>query len=187
VSRPKLLLFDTGCILEVLRQGLWQHLCSQYRVVVPSIIVRTEARYFNREPGNITPIDLGAEVTAGTIEEYEADLPAMQETLTRWPVAIRDRADAGELEALTYLRVTASEHVPFLTADGPAIQAAVALECGESAMSLDHLLNISGCARAGLERRFRDEFVEEHKRRGLQFLLGSLSPNPVPPGRRRNR
>lgn len=188
MSRPKLLLFDTGCVLEVMRQGLWRQLCEQYRVVVPSVVVRTEARYVDNVPGTITPIDLEQEVAAGRIEEYEGMDIDLQATLSSWPAAILERADAGEVEALTYLRVNGSDGVAFLTADGPAIQAAVALEVGHSAMSLEKLLDVTGCKRPGLEWRFTEAFVATNREKGVRLLLDSVTPpSSRPHGRGRRR
>jgi len=177
LSRPKLLLFDTGCIFEVVRLGLWEHLRNQYRVVVPSTVVHIEACFVVMPDRSRKPLDLQKEVAAGLIEEYTADPTGLAATLSCWPDSIRNRADPGEVEALTYLRTLGTEGVAFLTADGPAIQAAVAMECGDAATSLDWLLNTSGCKRNGLDRKFTDQFITEHRQRGTELLLQSLSPS----------
>lgn len=169
-----------------MRQGLWRQLCTQYRVVVPSVVVHTETRYLDNVPGRLTPIFLEDEVSAGLIEEYQGSDAEIGETLRRWPADIIERADAGELEALTYLRLTGTRGVAFLAADGPAIQAAVALQCGESAMSLEALFRVTGCPRSGLERKYTDAFVQHHRQRGVGHLLTAIS-HAVPQSKGKGR
>ena len=42
-SRPRLLLLDAGAVFQAFRVSVWGALCKTYDVVVPAIIVRTEA------------------------------------------------------------------------------------------------------------------------------------------------
>ena len=81
MNLPKLLLFDTGCIFEVVKLGLWEQLCKRFRVVVPSTVVRDEVLFVNLRPGNITPIDLSHDVAAGRIEEYAASASELKQVL----------------------------------------------------------------------------------------------------------
>lgn len=175
MSRPRLLLFDTGCVLEVMRHGLWRELCRQYQVVVPSVVVHTEASYIDNVPGKITPIDLADEVRQGLIAEYAATPAELADALKHWPAAIRERADDGEVEALAYLRAHGTSDTAFLTADGPAIQAVVALACEGQPMSLEKLFQVTGCSRNGLEWRFTEEFVEKNRSKGVSLMFDGLA------------
>lgn len=186
MSLPKLLLFDTGCILAVMKLGLWQELCARFCVVVPSTVVHNEARYVNMVPGNITPIDLAKDVAAGTITEFTATPAELTQVLSAWPAAIRDRADPGELEALAYLRAHGTTTTAFLTADGPAIQATVALSCDGQPMSLEELLELAGCPKDNLEWPLTRRFVEEHRAKGVAHLLNQVAPDPKRGRRRRS-
>jgi hypothetical protein len=185
MSLPKLLLFDTGCILAVMKLNLWPQLCVRFHVVVPSIIVRNEARYVNLVPGNITPIDLTQDVAAGTITEFEATPAELMQVLKDWPSAIRDRADDGEVEALAYLRAHGTSDTAFLTADGPAIQAAIALNCSGEPMSLEELLQLAGCPKHNLEWPFTKQFVAEQRKKAVAHLLARVAPAPTRGRRRR--
>jgi hypothetical protein len=180
VNRPKLLLFDTNCIIKVMELGLWDHLCQQYRVVVPSIIVHGEAQFFTNAEGRRVEIVLGDEVAAKKIEEFAAELREIAETRRQRPTPILERADDGEVEAITYLRLCGTDGTAFLTADGPAIQACVALQVGDAAISLDALLSASGCGVKTLDRHFTDAFVAEHKQKGMPYLLTAIAPPESP-------
>ena len=184
MNLPKLLLFDTGCIFEVVKLGLWEQLCKRFRVVVPSTVVRDEALFVNLRPGNITPIDLSHDVATGLIEEYAASASELKQVLELWPKAILDRADAGEVEAVAYLRARGTDDTAFLTADGPAIQAAVSIECEGEPMSLEELLQLAGCPRSNLDWQYTKEFVAIHRQKAVDHLLSQLAPPPAR-GRRR--
>ena len=189
MNRPKLLLFDTVCIIKVMELGLWDHLCQQYRVLVPSTIVHGEAQFFRNEDKRRVEIVLADEVATGKIEEYTAGALDLAETLRQWPAAIRERADVGEVEAITYLRLCGAAETAFLTADGPAIQACVALQVGDAAVSLDALLNDSGCGVKSLPRHFTHDFVAEHRQKGMPYFLNAIAPasSQAPPGGTKRR
>lgn len=184
MQRPKLLLFDANCIFEVMRLGLWAELCAQYTVVVPSTVIADEAIYFKPSDWKIEPIDLGAEVQNGTIEEYSATALELAAEKARLPAGLAARTHAGELEALCYLRKSsASERdLAFLTSDGPAIQAAVCLELGDYVRPLSEILDTSGMRRP-LNRQFGPDFVAEHRQRGLAERLAAMTA-PKKKGRR---
>jgi len=187
MNLPKLLLFDTGCIFAVVKLGLWGQLCERFRVVVPSTVVRKEALFVNLWAGNITPIDLASDVAMGLISEYTASATEMNQTLNAWPQAIRNRADPGEVEALTYLRAHGTSDTAFLTADGPAIQAAVAIECEGEPMSLEELLELAGCPRSNLDWQYTKGFVAINRQKAVDHLLSRVSTQPTPSARGRRR
>lgn len=169
-----------------MRQGLWRQLCEQYTVVVPSTVVHTEARFLDHVPGKITPIFLDQEVAGGQIQQFEATPAELAEVLRRWPAPIRGRADPGEVEALAFLQKHQQPDVAYLVADGPAIQAVIALDCAGKPLSLESLFRVSGCPRSDLEWRFTDAFVAKHRAEGLALLMGSLSI-AAPAKRKRRR
>lgn len=182
VSRPSLLLFDTVCIIEAKAQGVWDTLCAQYDVLVPETVV-DEAQRFTTDAGRIFAIDLRPEVQAGKCRIVVASGADMRDTVQLWPQEIRDRADPGEVEAITYLRLNNTGSIAFLTADGPAISAASAMSCGYSAQSLAAICMSTGIKK-NFERRFTDAFVQQHRAAGLQMLL---NPKGSPGGRHSRR
>lgn len=161
-SKPRLLLLDAGAVIAAFRCRGWSALCASYQIVVPSIIVQ-EAQFFRDEAGKRQPIDLAALVEANAITEYEAPLAEFAATGALLHPELRGRVHAGEQEALTYLRTQPTEGVAFLTADGGAIEAAVALGVGECAMSLEAALQ-----RCGQTKRLPEPHTEAFVRRKLQ-------------------
>lgn len=163
--KPKLLLLDNGAVIWTFKTGVWDTLCSRFDVVVPSIIVRVEAVHWEDDEGRRHPIDLAAEVGAGKITEYEAHVAELTTTGALLHPDLRGRIQDGEREALTYLRTHRTAGVAFVTADGPAIEASVALDVSETAMSLESVLRSCGLTKA-LPERHRDSFVQRKLRDG---------------------
>jgi hypothetical protein len=156
--KPKLLLLDNGAIIWAFKTQVWALLCERFDVVVPSIIVRVEAVHWEDGDGRRHPIDLAEEIRAGRITEYEAPLAELKATSALLHPDLRSRIQDGEREALTYLRTHETKGVAFVTADGPAIEAAVALDVSEAAMSLESVLRCCGITKT-LPERHRDSFV----------------------------
>ncbi len=157
--KPRLLLLDNGAVIWAFKACAWDTLCNRFEIVVPSIIVRREAVYWEDSEGHRHPIDLVAEAEAGRITEYEATMSELARTAALLHPELRARVDAGEREALTYLRTHETDGVAFVTADGAAIEASVALDVSETAMSLDAVLRSCGLTKV-LPEHHRDGFVK---------------------------
>lgn len=164
-SKPKLLLLDNGAVIWAFKVRVWSALCDRFDIVVPSIIVRVEAVHWEDDDGRRHPIDLLAEVHSGRITEYAASIPELTVTGALLHPDLRSRIQDGEREALTYLRTHRTDGVAFVTADGPAIEASVALDVSETAMSLESVLRSCGLTKT-LPERHCDSFVQRKLRDG---------------------
>lgn len=172
-AKPRLLLLDAGAVIAAFQCRGWAALCDEYEIVVPSIIV-SEAHFFPDPEGRRHPIDLASLVASNTIEEYEAPLEEFVRTAALLHPELRSRVHEGEQEALTYLRTQPTDGVAFLSADGGAIEAAVALGVGDCAMSLETALQKCGQTKS-LPERHTEAFVRRKVQEGSIRLIQGRS------------
>ena len=175
-AKPRLLLLDAGAVIAAFQCRGWAALCAAYDIVVPSIIV-AEAHFYPDADGRRQPIDLASLVASNTIQEYEAPLAEFARTAALLHPELRDRVHAGEQEALTYLRTEPTDGVAFLSADGGAIEAAVALGVGDCAMSLEAALQKCGQTKR-LPERHTEGFVRRKVQEGSIRLVQGRSVAP---------
>jgi hypothetical protein len=217
-AKPRLLLPDTVVIITAMACGRWQALCDAYDVIVPSIIAFDEMQFFIDKSGRKQYVELvdatmagrhrfvlkpsvsatgGATVASldliggGEFTVWPAPLAELQETRAMLHPELRPRVDAGELEAITYLRlIPEGDGVAFVTADVGAIYATVAFDRAECAMSLEDVL-----AKCGKSTPLDFEFGAEHmkqsvsegmtrKLQGRALAAGTPSVFSRPPRRR---
>jgi len=162
--KPRFLLCDAVSIITAHELGVWDKLCSSYEILVPSIVI-DECEFYRDDQGQRIPIDLRTQVQQGIISEYQANPADFAATSALLHPELRARVHAGEREALTYLRINEPDDVWFVTADGGAIEAAVAFDRGDRAVSLEMVLRRIGITKQ-LEKHHTDAFVVDHRRRG---------------------
>lgn len=160
-KKPRLLLLDAGAIIVAFQSGGWDALCKAYEIIVPSIII-DEAHFYTDADGCRHPIDLQPLVDAGTIQGYEAPLAEFKNTRALLHPELRERVHDGEQEALTYLRTHSIEGVAFVVGDGGAVEAAVALDVAECALSLESALRM-----CGLTKRLPEQHTEAFVKRKI--------------------
>lgn len=166
--KPRLLLLDAGAVIGAFACGGWAALCAAYEIVIPSIVV-AESMFFTDGDGRKHGIDLEPFLSDGRAVRYEADVAEFARTSAILSPELRQRIHAGEREALTYLRTEETEGVAFITGDGAAIEATVALGVAECAISLEDALRRCGSQKP-LPAMLCDAFVREHIRRGGVLL-----------------
>ena len=118
-------------------------------------------------------IEMEPDIAQGRAVRYVASAADFKGTSAFLPPQLRNRVHAGELEALTYLRLGNAHGVAFLTADGGAIEATVVLGFSESAMSLQRALQMCGVTKV-LPYEHTEALVSEAKRRGGTGMLAPL-------------
>lgn len=180
--KPRLVLVDAGAVIHAHRCGGWAQLCSAYEVVVPSIVAGEASFYLDDERKRV-PIDMEPDIALGRVVSYVASVADFKGTSAFLPPQLRNRVHAGELEALTYLRLGNAHGIAFLTADGGAIEATVVLGFSESAMSLQRALQMCGVTKV-LPYEHTEAFVSEAKRRGGTTLAQFAVPKPPEKKRR---
>jgi|GEM_PF-1521403 len=181
-QKPRLLLLDAGAVIGAFACGGWEALCDAYHIVVPATVIG-EARYYLDPGGNQQTIDLEPYIASGRIEVYEASAVELALTISTLHPTIRDRIHAGELEALTYLRLQVDkEGIAFISTDGVAIQVTHAFDAADCALSLDAVLRKCGITKE-LHHMYCDAFVAKHRQQGeILFLQGLLVSGPQRPG-----
>jgi len=171
--KPRLLLLDAGAVIGAFACEGWDQLCKSYHIVVPTIVIG-EARFYHDSVGNQRPIGLDHHIESGLIERFEASATELATTIALLHPYIRDRLHAGELEALTYLRLLEEKSgIGFISADGAAIQATYAFDAARCALSLAEALKRCGITKA-LERKYCEEFVRKHLAEGERLLVQGL-------------
>jgi len=150
-----------------MRHEAWDAVVDAYQVVVPSIVVRTEAIFFIDRKGSRIEIDLSEEAARNRISVAEmlaADIDAVR---LRFTPDFRQRLDAGELEAIAYMLANTDSGMRFVSADGPAIEAAVMLDDDQRVMALAEVLDLCGMSKP-LPRKYSREFTRLHLEEGAR-------------------
>jgi hypothetical protein len=168
-QKPRLLLTDAGAVIQAHRFDVWKHLCVSYDVVVPKLVVG-EAAFFVGADSVRHPIDLDADLQAGTCQVYEAPVDEFRATVMSLPPQLRARVHDGELEALTYLATHRTDGVAFVTADAGAVEAAVVMGISDVPMSLEAALAACGITKT-LPYPHTEAFISEARSRGGQTLV----------------
>lgn len=185
--KPRLLLLDAVAVIAAYRCGGWAAICATYEVIVPAIVIHAEAEFYIDHDGNRVWIDLQRELAEGRIREYAATQSEMAATVAALHPDLRSRIDPGEREALTYLRTQRVDDLVFVTADGLAIEAAVALDHGERVWPLATVLDRIG-HRKTLDYEHTEEYVARKRRDGGQRIaLGRALAPPTAPQSRKKR
>ncbi len=182
--KPRLVLVDAGAVIHAHRCAGWGQLCSSYEVIIPTIVV-DEAAFYIDDDRNRIPIDIGPDLAAGRVTTYSASADEFAATSAALPSSLRARVHAGELEALTFLRVGGTKDTALLTADGGAIEATVILGFSDVAMSLQRALQLCGVTKT-LSYEHTEAFITEAKRRG-GITLAQFAGPAIKPTRKRNR
>ncbi|MHB1329274.1 MAG: hypothetical protein ACYC2K_13845 [Gemmatimonadales bacterium] len=159
--KPRLLLFDAGAVMEAMRLGVWEVLCDQYTVLVPSIVIHSEVQFYVTKNGAKEYVDLQGWVADGRLEEVEASLNEIEALRRRFDIPMRQGLHEGESEALAYMIAHSDKEIYFVTGDGPAWRALAMLGMAEWGISL-----AAACAKCGrtvkAERPFTEEFRDHH-------------------------
>lgn len=203
-AKPRLLLLDSVVVLEAMRQAKWVPLCKHYHVILPSIVVGVELKYFVDmagahhelvlEPVPGSPNQRFRTLTMG-LKTPDADCPVWAGEFAVWEAAPLDYQQTGEMlhsdlsgmvhdgerEAVTYLRLIDDEETTyFVTADAGAIKAAVAFERTENLLCLQDVLTKCGHTVAKLEEHFQSAFLKKAIHAGQAMKIQGRARAPIP-------
>ena len=196
-------------IVAAMRLQRWVPICRAFNVIVPAIIAG-ETQFFDDHEGQRVYVDLRAAPTAGrhrfTVRSSAAAATAVPDPVangefTLWQASgpeflkTRDllhpelsaRVDAGEQEAVTYLRLAADpDTILFATADAGAILATVAFGFSACPVSLEAVLKSCG-QKVALSEEFCDSHVKECVRLGQQRVVTgrALAPPAIAKARKK--
>lgn len=143
--KPASLLLDANAVLTAFSRGVWDALMRNYRVVLPSIVVRAEAQFYVTADGDKKIyLDLEALVTAKAIAEWGATAIQLAAVKARFKTSFSQGLDDGETEAIACLLSGAEPEAVFITGDRIAIHAVTMLDMGDRASCLEEVLELCG-------------------------------------------
>jgi hypothetical protein len=171
ITKPKCLLLDANIVIVAYELSVWLKLVEQCHIMVPSIVVHDEAKFYSRELGGIhEDINLSKLVQEGKISELAATDKELADLYAVFDNVFIEGIDPGEAEALALLRAGKAAEAHFCTGDASAIKALAMLGISEHGISLETLL-----AKFGLQKRLRvqytEQFFNEHIERGRENRL----------------
>ena len=169
--KPRICLLDAGPVIELHRLGIWEAVVDRTLLIVPSIVAREEALFWDSGEGIGRAINLVPLIESGTIEEIAADIDQLTATKALFDPSLVDSIHAGELEALSILRTWPDDDRPaFCTGDRLATIALCLLGFSTLAVSLEELLDRIGLGRE-LGRPFQRDMMKAWIEEGTQRLL----------------
>lgn len=169
-TKPRLFLLDAGPLIELHRLGVWQGVIARAHVIVPGIIAEREAHFWDAGDGVGHPIDIDPDRVAGRIEVIHAEASEVAGVAAQFDATMRERVDAGELEALALLSRSSDDPPRFCSADRMAVVALCLLGFAHLAVSLEQLLREIGLQRR-LENKYRQKTLRDWLEQGRQRRL----------------
>jgi len=164
-TRPNCVLLDADIIIVAHELGIWRWLVHSYRILVPSVVLRTEALFFRTKTGAKANIDLQALVLEGDIEELEATLEELALVSGHFDDAFLDTIHAGETEAIALVLCGRVRDGKVCSGDAHAIQALAMIGCGDCCVSLETLIGKKKTARP-LDRHFTESALRSNLTQG---------------------
>lgn len=165
ITKHRCVLLDANIVIEAHALEIWTDLKEKYDLVIPSIVVIDEVRYFRSSKRVSKPIRLGEEVTTGEIFQLTATVEEYAEINRVFASWFIQALDPGETEALALLRANRAPDACFCTSDGPAIKALAMLGLSDLGISMEILMKKIGLTK-NLRRQFSEEFFRVNIRLG---------------------
>ncbi|PYO97687.1 MAG: hypothetical protein DMD60_06035 [Gemmatimonadetes bacterium] len=141
--KPQCLLLDANAVFTAFTRGVWEALVTNYRVVIPAVVVRTEAQFYPKEDKRVE-LDLRPMVAAKTIVEWEATATQLAAVKARFKPSFAQGLDEGETEALACLLSGDEPKAVLVTGDRIAIHAVAMLDMADKATCLEDALELCG-------------------------------------------
>lgn len=138
--KSRLVIFDAVIIIAAFEGDFWNSLVSQFKIHVPSIVLREATHYRDKNRQRIA-IDMQTYVQQGKVIELTATAREIQTLQEKVNPNFMDRIDDGELEALALLMSGKYNDYRFCTSDTRAIKSMSSLSLGAFGVSLEELLD----------------------------------------------
>jgi hypothetical protein len=157
---------DAMIIIKAHELAIWEELKSKIPIVVPSIVVKNEAFYFDTVPGERRfPINLAGDIASGIIEEEAATPTDLNNLLTIFDSNTTGMLHDGEIEALALIYSGRLGNALFCTSDIPAIRALALMNCPDNGISFEEILKNIGLQKP-LDPQYTRSFFNQHLSRG---------------------
>lgn len=154
----RIVLLDADVIIDLHRYGIWEHIISKNKILVPSIVLRREVYYYEDEFGLKQSVDLLDQI-GKTITEVSTTADELHEFKRNFDRFIQEELDAGETEALKILNDR--NDCFFCTCDKAAIKVIALLGKREQGLSFEKLLKSSGITK-GLENKHTEHYFRKY-------------------------
>ena len=156
-SRSRLLLFDTGIIIQAFRLGIWDALVSHYHIITSEIVVE-EAKFFIDDSGVRHIIELLPYVVSKAIQVEDVSLSELKTFKNTHDPVYFERLDLGELSLLCLLFKKGYEEALISSGDGIVYRILGKRRCSERGISLEEL-----AAKIGVNKKFPDQFRKKFR------------------------
>lgn len=178
-TRPRCVLLDANIVIEAHALRIWTELKDRYELLIPSIVVINEAKYFHSSKRSSKSIRLGEQITRGEVYQLTATAEEYDALYKIFDSVFLQTLDPGENEALALLQANIVPDAFFCTSDAPAIKALAMLGLSHQGISMEMLMKKVGLVKA-LDTQFTEDFFKTHIRHGqIARITGEGLINPI--------
>jgi hypothetical protein len=163
--KPQCVLLDANIVIEAHTLEIWAELKDRYELILPSVVIIDEARYFKSTKRGSKSIRLGEQIAKGEVQQLTATIEEYGELYKIFASWFLQALDPGETEALALLRANRTPGAFFCTSDAPAIKALAMLGLSQRGISMEMLMSKVGLAKR-LETQFTEDFFTRNIRHG---------------------
>lgn len=179
ITKPRCVLLDANIVIKAHKLEIWAELRDRYELILPSIVVIDEARYFQSSRRSTKSIKLGEQITRGEVHQLMATAEEYAELYKIFDSVFLQALDPGETEALALLQANRTPDAFFCTSDAPAIKALAMLGLSQQGISMEMLMSKVGLAKR-LELQFTEDFFKRNIRQGQTArITGEGLINPL--------
>jgi len=164
-TKPRCVLLDANIVIEAHALKIWTELKDRYELILPSIVVINEAKYFYSAKRRSKSIRLGEQITRGEVRQLTATAEEYAQLYEKFDSVFRDTLDPGETEALALLQANRASEAFFCTSDAPAIKALAMLGLSNRGISMEMLMSKIGLAKK-LKKWFTEDFFKTNIKHG---------------------
>jgi hypothetical protein len=178
-TKPRCVLLDANIVIEAYTLEIWAELKDRYELILPSVVVINEVKYFRSSRRGSRSIRLGEQTTRGEVHQLTATAEEYAEIYKIFDSVFLQALDPGETEALALLWANRIPEAFFCTSDAPAIKALAMLGLSQQGISMEMLMSKIGLARR-LETQFTEDFFKTNIRHGqIARIKGEGLINPI--------
>jgi hypothetical protein len=164
-TKPRCVLLDANIVIEAHALKIWTELKDRYELILPSIVIIDEAKYFRSSKRGSRSIRLREQITKGEVRQLTATATEYAQLYEIFDSMFLQTLDPGETEALTLLQANTIPGTFFCTSDAPAIKALAMLGLSERGISMEMLMSKVGLKKT-LETQFTEDFFKANVRHG---------------------
>jgi hypothetical protein len=163
-TKLRCVLLDANIVIKAHELGIWSQLTERYELILPSIVISDEARYFKTTKSH-KAIRLQEAIIKGQISQLGATADEFAQLYTVFASWFLETLDSGESEALALLKANRMAGASFCTSDAPAIKALAMMTMSEQGIPMERLLANIGLQK-NLEKQYTEDFFRTNIRQG---------------------